>query len=81
MVLRLSGVFVMNDRKNLLFIRLARYVIEATFKPRIVVITVEEVELLVGLQDFLLLDGKERGFRDRDVHLDRIRIRPAQLGD
>jgi hypothetical protein len=54
--------------------------LQAAFKPRIVGITVEEVELLAGPRDFLLLDGKEHGFLDRDVHLDRIRIRFAPLG-
>ena len=32
------------------------------------------VELLVGTQNLLLLDGKEHGFRNGDVHVDRIRI-------
>jgi len=37
------------------------------------------VELLVGSQNFLLLDGKEHGLRDGDVHFDRIWIREWAL--
>ena len=37
------------------------------------------VELLIGSQNFLLLDGKEHGLHDGDVHLDCIRIRERTL--